>query len=79
MTIGGVDMIITISKTSKDNLITQLEDYIESFEENMDEEIDLYREGKDYREAFTIRESVKDFENWVEYIKGIIEELKGVK
>ena len=72
---GGVDMIITIN-LDKD-IVTELEDYIENFD--IDEEIDLYRGDKEYRKVFTIRESLKDFEDWIKHIKGIIKELKEAK
>lgn len=74
---GGVDMIIYIDKNSNETLIEQLEEYIDNFD--IDEEIDLYRENEDYKSNFTIRASLEDFENWVEYINDIIKELKGSK
>ena len=72
---GGVDMIIDIH--SDKELIEELEDYVNFFD--IDEEIELHREGKDYRDAFTIRESLNDFENWLKWVKDIIEQLKAVK
>lgn len=50
---GGVDMFIDIKKD--EDIIKELENYIDMFD--IDEEIELYRESKDYRDAFTIRES----------------------
>lgn len=72
---GGVDMMIYVNKNQ--DIIEELEKYVDDFD--IDEEIDLYREGKDYREHFTIRESVTDFEDWVEFVQNVINELKGVK
>ena len=72
---GGVDMIININ-TNK-NIIKELELYLDNFD--IDEEIELYRQDKSYKEAFTITESVKDFENWIKYIKEIIEKLYEVQ
>lgn len=69
---GGVDMIIEFEKGK--NVISELENYIENFD--IDEEIELYRESKDYRDAFTITESVKDFEDWIKHVKNCLEELK---
>ena len=69
---GGVDMIIYLDKEK--TIIENLEKYIRNFD--IDEEIDLYRESKDYRDTFTIRESLEDFENWVEKIENIIKELE---
>lgn len=74
---GGVDMIIYIDKTSNDNLIEQLTEYVETFD--IDSEIDMYRESKDYKNAFTIRESVHDFERWVDFIWSVIKELEEIK
>lgn len=73
---GGVDMIITLHKEDNrfNSLTEQFRYYVDGFD--IDEEIELYREGKDYREAFTIRQSVEDFESWVEYITDIVKELE---
>ena len=71
---GGVNMFIYIEKDIEEDLIEQLEKYVENFD--IDEEIDLHRQAEDYRQAFRITESVKDFESWVEYIKTIIKDLK---
>lgn len=73
---GGVDMIIEID-LQKNDIITELENYIENFD--IDEEIDLYRQDKNYKANFTITESVKDFEGWIEWIKQIIELLKQIR
>lgn len=72
--IGGVDMWIYLDKKSDDSVVAQLEDYINNFD--IDEEIEIYREDEEYKEVFTISESLKDFENWIEWIKNIINELK---
>jgi hypothetical protein len=72
---GGVNMFIYIGKDIEEDLIEQLEKYIENFD--IDEEIDLHRQDKRYRDDFRITESVKDFVSWVEYIETIIKDLKG--
>ena len=64
---GGVDMIIELDY--KKDIIEGLNEYIENFD--IDDEIDLYRESKEYREAFRITESVKDFTEWINRIKTI--------
>ena len=69
---GGVDMFIELDM--EEDLIKGLENYIENFD--IDDEIDLYRESKDYREHFRITESVRDFEDWVEFINDIIKQLR---
>ena len=71
----GVDMIIELEKDK--DIVEQLVDYVYNFD--IDEEIDLYRENKDYRERFSILESVNDFEKWLNFINDIITRLKGGK
>lgn len=69
---GGVDMIIEFEKNR--NVIDALQEYIDNFD--IDEEIEIYRQDKRYRENFTIRESLADFENWIDFIRNIIKQLK---
>ena len=71
---GGVDMLISIDKTSDNNLLEQLERFVENFD--IDEEIDIHREDENYKRHFTIRESINDFENWVDYIEECISKLE---
>lgn len=73
---GGVDMIIEIEMEEGKDLITELERYIDNFD--IDDEIELYRENKDYRANFTIRQSVEDFEEWETYIRNCIKDLKEI-
>lgn len=70
---GGVDMIIYIKK---DNCIDAFIEYVNWFD--IDNEIELHRESDAYRHAFTIRQSLTDFETfheWLEDIVNIIEEV----
>lgn len=59
------------------NMIVCLEDekgLIEYFD--VEEEIDLHRQGESYKKAFTLRQSLDDFEDylkWLNKIVGIIE------
>ena len=71
---GGVDMFITIEKDNSNNLLEQLRLFVENFD--IDEEIDIHRQDTDYRRNFTIRESINDFENWVDYIRYCISKLE---
>ena len=71
---GGVDMFITIEKDNSNNLLEQLRLFVENFD--IDEEIDIHRQDTDYRRNFTIRESINDFENWVDYIRDCISKLE---
>lgn len=69
----GVDMIITIEKNG-DTLLEQLKEYIDNFD--IDSKIDMYRENEEYRNKFTIKESLEDFESYISYVKDLIEELE---
>lgn len=69
----GVDIIITIEKNG-DTLLEQLKEYIDNFD--IDSEIDMYRENEEYRNNFTIKESLEDFESYISYVKDLIEELE---
>ena len=71
---GGVNMFIGIDKDSDNNLLEQLERFVENFD--IDEEIDIHRQDTNYRRKFTIRESIRDFENWVDYIEECISKLE---
>lgn len=69
----GVDMIITIEKNGG-TLLEQLKEYVNNFD--IDSEIDMYRENEEYRNNFTIKESIEDFEDYISYVKDLIEELE---
>ena len=71
---GGVDMFITIEKDNSNNLLEQLRLFVENFD--IDEEIDIQRQDAYYRRKFTIKESIRDFENWIDYIEECISKLK---
>ena len=71
---GGVNMLIGIDKDSDYDLLAQLEQFVENFD--IDEEIDIHREDENYKRKFTIRESINDFENWVDYIRNCIGKLE---
>lgn len=71
---GGVDMFITIEKDNSNNLLEQLRLFVKNFD--IDEEIDIHRQDTDYRRNFTIRESINDFENWIDYIRDCISKLE---
>ena len=71
---GGVDMFITIDKNSYNTLLEQLKEFVENFD--IDEEIEIHREDENYKRNFTIRESINDFEKWVDYIRDCISKLE---
>lgn len=66
---GGVNMIITLIPFTKEKFI----EYVDNFD--IDAEIDLYRQDKSYKNRFTIRESLRDFDNYVKRLKEIVEEI----
>ena len=74
---GGVNMFITIKKHSNNTLLEQLERFVDNFD--IDEEIDLYRENADYKNNFTIRESMEDFEDWVSCLIDVIDNLRNIE
>lgn len=69
---GGVNMIVCLENDK--GLLEDFKDYVENFD--VEEEIDLHREGESYKRAFTLRQSLNDFEDylkWLNKIVGIIE------
>lgn len=69
---GGVNMIVCLE--NEKGLIESFKDYVEYFD--VEEEIDLHRQGESYKKAFTLRQSLDDFEDylkWLNKIVGIIE------
>lgn len=72
---GGVDMFIYIDKNKQNGtLYEQLSDYVNCFD--IDEEIDLHRQSKDYQDNFKITESVKDFEDYIKFVCNVIDKVK---
>ena len=69
---GGVNMFMCFNKNK--NIIEQFEEYINNFD--IDEEIDIHRQGEDYKRAFTISESVDDFRDYIEWLKDILSKLE---
>lgn len=69
---GDVNMIVCLEYEK--GLIESFKDYVEYFD--VEEEIDLHRQGESYKKAFTLRQSLDDFEDylkWLNKIVGIIE------
>ena len=68
-TYGGVNMILfldfrnsMLNPTNGDDFITMFKERINDID--IDEEIDLHRQEKLFRDCFSIKDSVKDFTNW---------------
>ena len=66
---GGVNMIYALIPFSCEEVIEYARDF------NIDEEIDLHRKMKGYKEAFSIRESLADFEKYGKLINRIAKQL----
>lgn len=72
----GVNMLIDLEKDGNE-LLEQLKDYVDNFD--IDYEIDLHREDERYRNDFTIEESLEDFEDYINYLKSLINELEHIE
>lgn len=62
---GGVDMIIWLMPFN----IEQFKEYVNDFD--IDNEIDLHRQADDYKKAFTVKESLKDFTKYHNHLKKV--------
>ena len=65
---GDVNMIVWLE--NEDNLLEDFKEFVENFD--IDSEIELHREDKRYRDAFSLRESLNDFEDYVKWLKKIV-------
>lgn len=77
---GGVNQILFIDFRNTDKNPKNANDFKELFSErvnsiDIDEEIELHRQMKDYKQAFTISESLKDFEAWKEDLLKLTQSL----
>lgn len=68
-TVGGVNIIIVLMPFTIEELIS----YIDSFD--VDENIMLHRQDKSYCTAFTLRESLEDFEAFHKRLQSVKELL----
>lgn len=66
---GGVNMIYALIPFNCEEFIKYAKDF------NVDEEIDFHRKLKGYKEAFSIRESLADFEKYSKLINRIAKQL----
>jgi hypothetical protein len=70
---GGVNMIMWLNPFSTE----EFESYVNDFD--IDETIELHRKGQDYKNAFTMRQSLQDFEEYHTRLKTTLSELKSFK
>ena len=66
---GGVDMIIWLNPFT----IDEFKNYVNDFD--VDEEIESHREDKQYKNAFTISQSLKDFTDFKNHLIEIASKL----
>jgi hypothetical protein len=69
---GGVDMIITLMPFTKENFYKWVDNF------NIDYEIDHYRKDQSYINNFTIRESLTDFQDFLDDLNKIVNKLKKI-
>ncbi len=69
---GGVNMIMWLSPFT----IEEFEESVDNFD--VDEEIELHRQRQDYKEAFTIRQSLEDFEGYLNRLSALRVDLKNI-
>jgi hypothetical protein len=77
----GVNEVIFLDFRGKDLNAENVDDFIKEFKSylsdtTIDERIDSYREDKAYREAFTLKSSIKDFKNWNKQMLKLIKKLE---
>lgn len=70
----GVNMFIYLNKNTDESITEQFKYFVEGF--NIDEEIDIHRQGKDYRDTFSITESVNDFTDYKNWLNVVLKELE---
>lgn len=62
---GGVDMVIWLNPFT----VEEFNRYVNDFD--IDDLIDLHRQGQDYKNAFTISQSLKDFTDFKNHLLDI--------
>jgi hypothetical protein len=81
-TSGGVDMIHFLDFRYGKNIfdiydiLDEVKEIVTNFD--VDEVIDSHREDKDYRSAFTCRQSVDDFSEWEEHLRELAQSVSKV-
>ena len=70
---GGVDMIMCLQPFTAEEFIQYVKDF------DVDEEIEMHRQDKMYRNNFTISESVTDFTNFHNHLKEVAEKLTNLE
>lgn len=76
ITDGGILQWITLDNDSEQSLFEQFIEYVDGFD--VDEAIDSQRLQERYRARFTIRQSLEDFEEYQNTLKGMVHNLEVV-
>lgn len=79
-TAGGINQIIFLDFRNEEQDAENANDFIDEFNYyvrniDIDEEIELNRQNQNYKDNFTLRQSLDDFEEWESELKEIAEEL----
>lgn len=79
-TAGGVNQIIFLDFRNEGQGAENANDFIEEFNSyvrniDIDEEIELNRQDQNYKDNFTLRQSLDDFEKWKAELEEIAEEI----
>lgn len=69
---GGVNMLMYLNPFTIDEFIQYVDDF------DIDELIDLHRESKQYKNAFTISQSLADFTDYHSTLKELASELNNM-
>ncbi len=69
---GGVDMIITLVPFNKEKFIEYVNDF------DIDDEIDRYRQDQNYKNNFTITQSLEDFTDFHKMLEEVVEKLENL-
>ena len=77
---GGVNEIIFLDFRDEGENALDPKQFIEKFENyindfDIEEAIDMYRQDQNYKDNFSISESLIDFKNWKREMKEIIKEI----
>lgn len=78
---AGVNQIIFVDFRNTEKDPTKASDFIELYNEridsiNVDEEIEINRQSKSYRDNFTLTESLIDFKEWKEELQAVFSTKK---
>lgn len=78
---GGVNQTIFLDFRDNSKDPKNGKDFLSVFEDrvndiDIEDEIEVNRQDKSYRNAFTLRESLNDFESWKEDLVELVNELK---